>query len=146
VSLWIDNVRVERATPTLPDRWGFSRAVALPVQASSTSVSLQRIGDVYLASHRTTPFRGSFNATPGGVRRVLGGAQPHPGWLASDAGQLVRVGKVNPDTGAWGRTGTIAAVTYDHDNLTAQVSLDENRQGFDTLLARLAVVTSQRRT
>jgi hypothetical protein len=51
--------------------------------------------------------------------------------------------RTDPDTGAWSRDGTIASIQYDHDSLTSTVSLDENRSGFDALLARLAVVVGQ---
>jgi hypothetical protein len=142
-AFFIDTFQLYRSLATLIDRRGFTRTKILPVDSAITLTSGTRIGDLYLGQHRTTPFKGGFNVTgQGGVRRVLGGAALHPAHL--DVGQRVRCAhRTDPDTGAWSRDGTIASIQYDHDSLTSTVSLDENRSGFDALLARLAVVVGQ---
>jgi hypothetical protein len=141
-AIYIDSIEVQRAIVTLVDRRGFLRTKVLPVKASLTEAAGERLGDLYLEGRLSTPFKGAFRAVgQGGVRRVIGGATVHPGWLLRETGQLVRCShRVDPDTGNWGRDGEIDTVAYNHDALTADVSLDENRAGFEVLLERLAVV------
>jgi hypothetical protein len=141
--IYVDDVSVLLNVATLVDRRGFVRTKILPVDSSITATSANRIGDLFLTAHQTTPFRGGFRAVgQGGIRNVLGGVTVHPGLI--QPGKIVRCShRINPDTGAWGRDGRIAAIQYDHDNLTAQVALDENRAGLEALLSRLAVVTGQ---
>jgi hypothetical protein len=141
--IYIDSISLFVAVPTLIDRRGFVRTKILSVGGALTLTSGNRIGDLYLAAHRTVPFKGGFRVVgQGGVRRVVGGASVHPAHL--QGGQLVRCShRIDPDTGAWGREGTIASIQYDHDSLTSTVSLDENREGFEALLSRLAVVQGQ---
>lgn len=144
-ALFIDNVFLFKSTPTLVDRRGFTRTKILPVSSGITTSVGNQIGDLYLKSHRTIPFRGSFQVVgQGGVRRVIGGGTVHPAWMLTDTGQLVRcVDRVDPDTGAWGRTGTIASVNYDHNSLTSSISLDDDRGGFETMLSRYSIVVGQ---
>lgn len=143
--IYLDSIQFGRVVGTLPGRRDFQRTKILPVSTSITTTSGNRIGDLYLAAHKTTPFKGGFQAVgTGGVRRVLGGGSVHPAHL--NTGELVRCAhRIDPDTGGWGRDGTIAAINYNHDALTSSVSLDENRAGLETLLGRLAVVQGQRR-
>lgn len=145
-TLWLDTFMLYRSLTTLVDRRGFVRTKILPVSSSITTTSGTRIGDLYLAAHKTTPFKGGFQVVgTGGVRTVKGGQEVHPAHL--QPGQLVRLAhRIDPDTGAWGRDGRIAAVAYNHDSLTSTVTLDENRAGLEALLSRLAVVQGQRRT
>jgi hypothetical protein len=142
---FIDDFVLERHVETLVDRRSFVRTKILPVSSSITNASGGRIGDLYLAAHRTVPFKGGFQAVGlGGVRRTLGGASVHPAHI--EPGRVVRCAhRVNPDTGGWGRDGTIATVTYSHDSLTSSVALDENRAGLESLLGRLSVVQNQPR-
>lgn len=144
-AVWFDDLTAGRIMGTLADRRGFTRTKILPVGSSITTTSGGRIGDLYLASHSTTPFKGGFQVVGlGGVRRVLGGAAVHPAHI--QVGQLVRcTHRTDPDTGGWARDGRIASLSYNHDALTSSVALDENRAGLETLLSRLAVVQAQRR-
>ncbi len=137
-----DTLSLSRSLSTLVEKRGFVRTRTLPIRNRMVPASAARIGDVYLQGHRTTPFTGGFKATGiGGVRRVLGGARIHPGWLGRQTGQIVMVGNViDPDTGGVGRSERIQSVQYDHDNLTATVNMSEDRGGFDALLERLAAV------
>lgn len=142
---YIDDVQFLRSNSTLVDRRNFTRTKILPVSSSITTTSGNRIGDLYLTAHKTTPFKGGFTVVgQGGVRSVVGGATVHPAHI--QVGQMVRCAhRIDPDTGGWSRDGTIANVTYNHDSLTSTVTLDENRAGLETLLGRLAVVQGQRR-
>jgi hypothetical protein len=140
--MYLDNLQFTRSAATLVDRRDFRKTKILSISSMVTTTSASRLGDLYLAAHRTTPYRGSFKAVgQDGVRTVRGGATVHPAFI--EPGNLVRCAhRIDPDTGAWGRDGTIVSVAYDHDSLTATVSLDENREGFEALLSRLSVVTS----
>lgn len=145
-SYFLDAVELRRAAPTIVDRRGFRRTKILPVGAAITSAVGQRISDLFLAAHATTPFRGGMQTVgQGGVRRVLGGQSPHPARLLLDTTQLVRCPVIDTDTGDWTRDARMVGVTYDHDALSASIALDEDREGFDTLLARYALVVSQPR-
>jgi hypothetical protein len=139
-SSFVDDITFQRQTGTLVDRRGFVRTKVLPVNSSLTITTGNRIADLYLAAHRTVPFKGGFQAVgQGGVRLVLGGATVHPAHL--QVGALVRCShRIDPDTGGWSRDGRVATVSYNHDALTSSVSLDENRAGLETLLSRLSVV------
>jgi hypothetical protein len=143
-------IRVDRRSSdigvtTLADRRGFLHTRTTSAGAAITTTVGQRIADLYLTAYSTSPFAGSFQAVPGGVRRADNGSEPHPAWLLRDTGQLVRcTDRVDPDTGAWGRSGEIDTVTYTHDTLTADVALNENRAGLEALLARYQVVVGQR--
>lgn len=127
---------------TLADRRGFRRTKILPVSAVLTAAVAQQIGDTYLAAHRTQPLRGQVTVTPGGVRRVLSGEDVHPAHLLTQTQQLLRLShRVDPDTGALGRDGTIATVTYAHATRTAQLAIDSDRRNFESLLARYAALS-----
>lgn len=141
---WLDDVYLSVPASSLLDRRGFRRTKILQASSAITRSSAERIGDLFLDANQTIPFKGSFQAVgKGGVRRLLNGGTIHPAHLK--IGQMVRCAhRVDPDTGGWGRDGTIASIAYDHSTLTSSVSLDENREGFEALLARLAVVTGQR--
>jgi hypothetical protein len=52
--------------------------------------------------------------------------------------------RIDPDTGALGRDGRIAQVTYNHNEQEAQVSIDNQRNNFEALISRLSAVIGQR--
>lgn len=141
----IDDLAIETSGATFIDRRFSQRTKILPLSHAATSGTIRRIADLYLDQHTTTPFRGSFRAVgQGGVRRHIGGGGVHPATLLRETGQLVRCShRIDPDNGRWGRDGTIAAVSYDHSSQTSQVTLDDERGGFEALLQRLAVVVGQ---
>lgn len=129
---------------TLADRRGFLHTRVTTANAAITTAVGNRIGDLYLKAYSTAPFSGGFQATMGGVRRADTGQEVHPAWMLLGTGQLVRcVDRVDPDTGAWGRAGEIDSVTYTADDLSSSVTINENRAGLDSLLARYQVVVSQ---
>lgn len=140
-TFWVDALRLEVTKPTLIDRRGFRRAKIIQVNSAITRTEGERLGEIFLQGHATTPFKGNAKIQPGGVRKVLGGQEVHPSRLLLHTQELLRLSHmIDPDTGGLGRDGTIASVTYTHKDQTAQVSLDENRSNFDALLNRLAVV------
>jgi hypothetical protein len=141
----VDRRSSDIGATTLADRRSFLHTRTTSASAAITTTVGQRIADLYLTAYSKAPFAGSFQAVPGGVRRADNGSEPHPAWLLRDTGQLVRcTDRVDPDTGAWGRSGEIDTVTYTADTLTADVAINENRAGLDALLARYAVVVGQR--
>jgi hypothetical protein len=146
VVVWSRRVVLQLAqlAATLADRWGFRSAKLLQVRASLNTTLAERIGDKYLATHKTVPFSGGFKAVHGSVRKVLGGEQPHPAWLLTQTNQMVRLtNRVDPDAGGWGRDAEIDTVTYDHDSLRATVKLSDDRGGFEALVTRLAAVIGE---
>lgn len=140
----INDVQVHRVLGSLPDRQGFKRTKLLPIENTFTEALANQLGDTYIAAHRTTPLRGSLTVTGRqAVRRVVGGATVHPSVLLTNTGERMRFShRVDPDTGGQSRDGTINAVTYNHDEQTAEVTIDNTRENFEALLARLAVVSS----
>jgi hypothetical protein len=143
--LRIDRRSSDIAATTLADRRSFLHTRTTSAGAAITTTVGQRIADLYLTAYSKAPFAGSFQAVPGGVRRADNGSEPHPAWLLRDTGQVVRcTDRVDPDTGAWGRSGEIDTVTYTAATLTADVAINENRAGLDALLAKYAVVVGQR--
>jgi len=142
-TLYIDDVTIKVAEPTLVDRRSFRRTKVLQVASAITETEGQQLADVFLQAHLTTPFKGSAAAFPGSIRRVLGGQPVHPSQLGLHTQELIRLGHVvDPDTGGIGRDATIAEVTYTHKDQKAAITLDDKRGNFDALLARLAVVQS----
>lgn len=127
---------------SLLSRLGMTRSKILPIQSALSTTTANQIGDVFLRGHRTTPFKGSFTAQGRAVRRALGGAPVHASQLLLAPSQLVRVShRIDPDTGALGRDGTMASVEYDHDQEQASVQVDNQRRNFEAFIERLAVVT-----
>ena len=57
-----------------------------------------------------------------------------------ETGELIHFSdRVDPDSGAIGRNGRIASVTYNPATDVATVALDNSRADFDALMARLAI-------
>lgn len=142
-SVWrVDDFLTSRAHATLVDRRGFRRTKILDSPAALTVLGAQKIGDVFLATHRRTPLKGSVTIRgQHGVRRVIGGAAVHPSELLTMTTELLRLDhRTDPDTGAQGRDGIITSASYTHREESASVALDNDRQSQEALLARLGVV------
>lgn len=140
---YIDDLSIAVAEPTLADRRGFRRTKVIQPSSAITMAEGEQLADIFLQSHLSTPFKGSATATPGGVRKVIGGQPVHPSQLGLHTQELIRLSdRIDPDTGGMGRDATIAEVSYTHADQKANVVLDDKRGNFDALLARLAVVQS----
>jgi hypothetical protein len=138
----IDDVVIAYSKPTIPDRRGFTRTKRLQVEAMTTTTAASQLGDTFLTSHAVTPLKGSVKIQPGGARDYLSGSEIHPSQLLLDVGERIHLShRIDPDTGAHGRDGDIASVTYDHADQSAQLSIDNQRNRFENLLSRLSVVT-----
>lgn len=142
-SLYIDSLTLRVASRTILDRRGVTRARELQVNSTlpSDGVLAAAIGDAWLANHASAPFRGSVTATgPDSVRDRQSG-QPIPlTRLLRDTGQLIHFSnRTDPVTGANGTNGRVTEVKWTADTDVAEVTLDNTRQNFETLLNRIAV-------
>jgi hypothetical protein len=130
-------------TGTLVDRQSFTRARVIPIRSAMTQAVADRIADLWLSEHRTAPFAGKLAATYG-IRRYLGGASVPPHELLLAAGELIHFAhRVDPDTGAQGRNGTIAAVSYSHDSRSVSIDIDDRRDHFETVMNRYGALVDQ---
>lgn len=147
VSGCIDSITLERQVGSLPDRRRFTRTKQLQVGATlpSDGVAAAAIGDLWLQTHASTPFRGTVTFTGQDSLRDRLTGQPVPlQQLLADTGEIIHFpDRGNPDTGAVGRDGRITAVQYNPATDTATVTLDNDRADFDALMSRLAVAGSQ---
>lgn len=140
-TIYVDDIAVSAVQPTLVDRRGFRKAKVLQPSFMLTPAVAQQLADTFLAGHKTMPLKGSLRVTPGGCRRVAGGQPIHPSQLLGKSQELMRLShRIDPDTGAVGRTGTIVSVRYTHRDQSATVELDDPRRNFEALLSRLAVL------
>lgn len=143
-AVWFDDLTLFRAGSTLADRRGFKRTMQLPISSTvpSDGVAAGQIGDVWLADHKTTPFRGTVTLVGDeSLRDIATGRSVGLEELLLATGQLIRFAdRTDPDTGGHGRDGRIAAVSYTPATNTATVTIDNSRTSFDTLLARLAII------
>jgi len=139
----IDDMLVSYALPTLVDKRGFSRTKRLQVESMVTPALAAQLGDNYLRSHAQTPLKGSISVDGRGARDYLSGATIHPSQLLLEVGERIHLShRIDPDTGAQGRDGDIAGVSYDHDQQSADVSIDSQRNRFENFISRLAVLSS----
>jgi hypothetical protein len=139
-------ISVERTiTGTLVDRRGFRRTMQLPVNSAlptGSNAAANQIGDLWLAAHQTTPFKGSVTITGDqSVRHIMSGSDIGLEDLLLNTGQLLRFSdRSDPDTGGHGRDCRIASVSYTPASNTAQITLDNSRTSLPALLARLAII------
>lgn len=145
--LYVDSLSLGTLRPTLVDARGFNRATTLPVQAAVTPAGGQRMSDIWLSQHRTTPSKGSATAVFGGVRSMQDGHPVHPGLLGMYTTELVRLAhRVDPDSGGLGRDVRLVDVDYDDDGESAGLSFDNTRTNFEALLARYALFAATHRS
>ena len=127
---------VRTADSPLLERQGFDRSTVLAVSSAITATAAQTLGDIWLGEMSTPKFRGSVTVQGHGGARLVSGGAVHASQLLLRCGQKLRVGMVDPETGAWTRDALIKSVSYDHTSETATVQLDNDRGNFATLLAR----------
>lgn len=131
----------ESTDDSIPGRRGLTVAKTLLVNNNTTQAVLDKMCDLYLATHQQVPFKGSLTAQPGGVREL--GADLDPIVLLRRGGELLRFGHLtDPQSLAQGRNGRMTTVTYDHASRQATVAIDSTRDDFGTLLGRLGVQSS----
>lgn len=140
--VYLDTINVLSADDSLPSRRGFMRTKILPFQAALTPAAATKLGDVWLENHTSTPFKGALKHTHAeGVRTALGGAATDPAMMLNQTGERVRFShRIDPDTGNWGREGTIDTVSYEGDTGISTITIDNTRQSFEALMGRLAAV------
>lgn len=143
---YLDSFTISKAIPTLVDRRGFRRTKRLPIDAvlPPDGVAAAQICDAFLATHKLAQFKGEFAIT-GPVREVQTDKSVPPEQLGMLTTELLRFDdRVDPDTGATGREGRIAKVTYTLADDTARVSIDNTSANFEALLARLGAIQGAR--
>ena len=142
INAYFDNLTLYQSVPSLLDRQGTTRTKALPVQFALDQSSGKQIADIFLDSHRTTPFKGSVKVYGEAAARSALSGKAVPYWLLPlYGGKLLRLDdRIDPDTGGLGRDARLAEVEVDLNEASASMSLDNSRQNFEALLERLAVV------
>jgi len=145
-AVYVDDLYLWDVADTLPDRRGFQRTKILTPGSVQTTATATQLGDLWLARHVTTPLRGTVTITGGGdTRTVIGGRVVTPAEMLLHVGEPLRLARTRePDTGASHRDGVIAAASWNPETNTASVALDSERNNFDSLLARLAIITGTR--
>lgn len=141
-SMGIDSLRVLVGRPTLVDRRGFRRTRSVSSNQAATTPIAQQIADATLQAAMRTPLKGSLPITGrGDVRRFLTDESVDPFELLLYTGEVVHVAdEIDPDTGALGRDGKVANVSYSSEEESAQVTIDSARDNLAAVLERYAVV------
>lgn len=130
---------------TIPDKRGVTKGITIQSSAPLTSAAASQLCDVFLSQRNTTPFKGTIHATS---RRSVtinpAGTNCPPYQLLRYPGELVNFRHLqNPDTGALGRDGRIAKVSYTWSTDSAEVDIDTTAGSYEAMLSRLAVVTTR---
>lgn len=135
----IDEVRIGELSATPMDARGFRRTKSLTVTFPIDRVALTALADAYLAVHQRAPLKGTLEvSSPDAVRTIVGERPVPVDELGRYTGELVNLANlIDPDTGALGRLGIVAGVSVEGER--AQVAIDNARDLFDALLARMGV-------
>lgn len=129
---------------TMPERRGLPRARVLPIRSALTPVVAERFGDLWLDEHEKAPFNGTLTLSGSGIRMHQGGAPVPAASMLRAAGEKIRfTDQIDPDTGAWGRDGTIAGVTYRPEGEALTIAIDDRRDHFESVLSRYGVLVDQ---
>lgn len=119
---------------------GLTRTMTVAPGAALTAAGATQIGGAYLARKITAPLQGGISVGPKDVRTMFG-QNIHPAQLLNATGKRIRLmNRVDPQTGAFGRVGTIVNVAYDAATEKATLQLDNSTTSLDALLARLALI------
>lgn len=136
--VWYDTFTVSLPRATLPDRRGFLRTKVLQIGMAINEGDAVRLADAFLEKQLRTPFAGQLTTKHGGIRQA--GRDVHPAELLTNTEELILFRQlIDPDTGAQGRMGRIAAVEYDHKTETARVAIDDAHSGFSGVLQSYGV-------
>lgn len=127
---------------TLPQRQGYNKRNSLPIESAVTTALANQMGDVYLASHQTSPFKGEQVVQGwGDARSVTTGHPVHAFHMLRYSEEMMRFGdRIDPDTGAIGRDGRIKSITYNADTEESTITIDNESRRFEALAARMAAV------
>jgi hypothetical protein len=140
-TLWIDGIVVEEVQASAPERNGYHNTKVLQANSNIDLATAEALANAFLASTSVSPFRGQFVAAKvGDVHRLPGHEPVHPSELMLAGGELIRIPRINPDTGDLGRDGKIATITYDPDKEDAVIVIDDDRNNFQALMNRMAAV------
>jgi hypothetical protein len=135
-------------TPLVPNaltRRGRTRTYRLQVAAPTDATAMAALGDAFLATKSIVPLRGTLTISADNAVRRIGDDAPVP---VADLGRYVTelvtlANLIDPTTGALARTATIAGVTINPDEGTAAITVDNTRDNFAALLARMFPVLGQ---
>ena len=120
---------------TFVGKRGFNRTLTIEVRSKLSTASAQQIADVYRDLYVNAPLKGSVSVK-GTITRYSDGARVPVGVV--QAGDVLLIGnESDPQTGARGRQGEIAQVSYTHDDQSLSMTLDSRRDYLDQLLARI---------
>ena len=144
---YIDDCAVKTYQQTVVDRRGFQRTKQLSTSFMLTTAAAAQIGDKWLLSHKTTPFKGKAKITGNdAIREITSGRPVAPEQMLLRTGELIRFSdRIDPDTGAQGRDGKIVEAAYKVEDNSVELTIDSSRAGFEALLSRLGVVLGQMR-
>jgi hypothetical protein len=144
---YIDDCAVKTYQQTVVDRRGFQRTKQLSTSFMLTTAAAAQIGDKWLLSHKTTPFKGKAKISGNdAIRDITSGRPVAPEQMLLRTGELIRFSdRIDPDTGAQGRDGKIVEAAYKVEDNSVELTIDSSRAGFEALLNRLGVVLGQMR-
>jgi len=144
---YIDDCAVKTYQQTVVDRRGFQRTKQLSTSFMLTTAAAAQIGDKWLLSHKTTPFKGKAKISGNdAIRDITSGRPVAPEQMLLRTGELIRFSdRIDPDTGAQGRDGKIVEAAYKVEDDSVELTIDSSRAGFEALLNRLGVVLGQMR-
>lgn len=140
----IDDLEIHEAFFGLLDRRGQVRTHRQSIGFPVTRELGASIGDSFLRLHARAPFKAELPIQPGDLLTYPGGLVAHPRELQGEEGELIHFpGLLDPDTGRRGRDGILAQVGYRTE--VARTSIDNERDNFEKLLERYALITGQQR-
>jgi len=142
----LDSFSIQVATGAIPSRLGFLRRkeIQLGFTVPSDGVAAAQIGDVWLANHITTGFKGTTTVAGAAVEERASGQKIPAASLLTRTNELLHFAdRIDPVTGAAGRNARIAEVSWKAAEDTATITMDSKLGNLDELLGRLAVVMGQ---
>jgi hypothetical protein len=137
-ALSLDSVSVYEPLPGTLYSKGIKRNLTLSVDDPIEPDDAARIGDLYLQERARPSLVGSVPAGYGTVRKTRDGRDVAPHELLRHTQEMVRASdRLDPHSGSLGHDGRIATVSYEHDTLTSEIAIGEDRTKLDLMLARM---------